>query len=60
MINPELLDFNDNIDTMTYTVVTGATVEYIFFANREFFKVCLHLSNGQQQMFNFILVYSMK
>ena len=56
MINPELSDFNDSIDTMTCTVVTAATVDYIFFGKREFFKLCLHLSDGQQQLFNFILV----
>lgn len=56
MINPELLDFNDNIDTMTCTKVTAATVDYIFFGKREFLKVCLQLSDGQQQLFNFILV----
>lgn len=56
MINPELLDFNDNIDTMTCTKVTAATVDYIFFGKREFLKVCLQLSDGQHQLFNFILV----
>ena len=60
MINPELLEFNDNIDIMTYTVVRATAVDYIFLENMEFLKLCLQLSDGQQQMFNFILAYSMR
>ena len=60
IVNLELLDLKDNIGNIEYNAATAATVDYSLLEDGEFYRIRSQFSDGQQHLFNFILVCSIR
>ena len=56
MINPNLLDLDlEVIDGVSNAPVASVAVDNLLLPSQKFCESCLHLNEGQQQLFNFIM-----
>ena len=60
IINLVLLYLKDNNGTIEYNATTAATIDYSLLEDGEFYRFCSQFSEGQQHLFSFILVCSMR